>query len=181
VNYGGGGGGGGFSAPAAPSEEDYLAGDATYIAQLSALKNALDSYKADQAAQSSKYDVDYDTAVKQLGFNMGVDDPSTPDVNEALTTGTWNWADPLTAAGRAKASTTNDFSSRGQLQSSGYADALQNLERSLGQQNTALADSRTSFLGDLTRQGTQYQSQNTLAQQAARADAIARRAAQYGL
>lgn len=175
--YGGGDGGYGGGgpvepvAPAVPTEEDYLAGDATYNATISALKKQLESFQTDVGMQRENRKLDYNTALKDLGYiapGEGATDPS------------WNWEDTLTASGRAYQNQNNDFAARGMLQSQGYADSLENLSRSLMDQYTGIDQSNTQFNTDLDRQVTKAKDENTAASQAARAEAIMRRAAQYG-
>lgn len=177
--YGGGGGGygGGFDmggmAPvvAAPNEEDYLAGDSSYQTQIAALKGALDRYTADSTLQRTNYTTDYGKSLRDLGYTEGLNGQP----------GQWNWDDVLTASGRAYQNQLNDFASRGMLQSQGYADANEGLQRQLGQQYDQMLTNKTNFMTDLDRQLANYQAENTSSQQAARAESIARRAAQYGL
>ena len=176
-SYGGssyGGGGSYFSAdvaPApvvtAPSEEDYLAGDASYNTTISALKSALERYIANQGVEKTSYDKDYQTGLRDLGYD---------ESNQ-----TWNWLDQLTASGRGYQSQLNDFAARGMLQSQGYADANSNLQRSLTDQYNGMAQARDTFRQGQANDLANYQGENTSSQQTARAEAIARRAAQYGL
>lgn len=180
----GGGSGGGFApmgapapapAPAAPTEEDYLAGDAGYKAQLASLMKALSMYTADDTAQRTRYETDYGDALKNLGWTP--DNAETEDVNESA----WNWEDQNTASGRANQNQLNDFASRGMLQSSGYARANNDLQRSFNDQLGGVNRARTDFLGQRDRDLSAYKNENTSASQQARAEALARRAAQYGL
>lgn len=172
-------GGGGMmapmSAPIAPSEEDYLGGDAGYQAQIAALMKALEMYSADDTAQRTRYETDYGDAIKQLGWTP--DDPKTADINESA----WNWDDQNTASGRANQSQLNDFASRGMLQSSGYARSKNDLQRSFNDQLGSTNRARTDFLGQRDRDLAAYKNENTSSSQQARAEALARRAAQYGL
>lgn len=185
---GGGGGGGSFAAAApAPSVDPTqwlnAGGDAAYQAQIAALTKALSNYESDNTAQSSKYDVDYGTSLKNLGWAGAadgmVDDPSTPSVDESK--GSWNLQDQNTASGRAYQNQLNDFASRGLLQSSLYGEANNNLMRSLSDQLTGLDTAKTNFMDDLTRQLTTYKDQNNASQQQAKADALARYSAQFGI
>ena len=89
--------------------------------------------------------------------------------------------DQLTAAGRAYQSQLNDFASRGMLQSQGYADANSDLQRLMNDQYGQMATNKTNFMTGMERALSNYKGENTSSQQAARAEAIARRAAQYGL
>lgn len=179
--YSGGGGGGYYEAPAPaappppPTEEDYLAGDAGYQAQLAALMKALELYKSDDTAQRTKYEGDYGQALSTLGWTP--DNPKTADINE----GAWNWEDQNTASGRSYQSQLNDFANRGMLQSSGYARANNDLQRSFNDQLGGVNKARTDFLSQRDRDLAAYQNENTSGSQQARAESLARRAAQYML
>ena len=175
--YGGGGGGGGGGVgslsvqSAIPSESDYLKGDATYQATISALAKQLANFNTDIDTQLSNRKVDYDKALQQLGYIMPA---------KGATEGTWNFEDQMTAAGRAYQAMLNDFASRGMIQSSGYGEAQNDLTRTLNEQFKGLETSNKQFIDDTGRQKTKAADENTAAQQAARAEAILRRAAQYG-
>lgn len=166
-----GGGGGSAPAPAPvvtpPSEEDYLAGDSGYTTQLSALQSALQRYIADSDFQRKNYETDYSKSLRDLGYDEGKK--------------AWNWTDQLTASGRGYQNQLNDFGARGMLQSSGYADAFNELQRMLNQQYDSLSSAKTNYMTDLDNQLANYKGENTSSQQAARAEALARRAAQYGV
>ena len=171
---GGGGGmvpfsGGGGMSPmvAPPSEEDYLAGDGAYQTQLSALQGALQRYLADSDFQRTNYQTDYNQSLRDLGYDEGAK--------------AWNWDDKLTASGRGYQNQLDDFGSRGMLQSSGYADAYQELQRMLGQQYESVQGAKTNFMTDMDNQTANFKGENTANQQAARAEAINRRQAQYSL
>lgn len=175
-SYGGGGGGGGggftpmaMAAPvvAPPSEEDYLAGDSGYQAQQSALQGALQRYLADSDFQRTNYTTDYNRSLRDLGYDEGTKE--------------WNWNDELTASGRGYQNQLDDFASRGMLQSQGYADAYEELKRMLGQQYDSMSNARTAFMTDLDNQTANYKAENTANSQAARAEALQRRASQYAL
>lgn len=175
MNVGGFGGGGGgmgmeaMSAPAVtpPSEEDYLAGDSGYQTQLSALQGALKRYLADSDFQRSNYTTDYNRSLRDLGYDEGSKQ--------------WNWNDRLTASGRGYNNQLDDFASRGMLQSQGYADAYNELVRMLGQQYDALSGAKNTFMTDMDNQIANFKGENTSNIQAARAEALQRRAAQYAL
>lgn len=149
------------------SEQDWLAGDSAYAAQLAALQRALADTTADFTAQKSKYDVDYNDSLRTLGWRQEAE--GNP--------GSWNLDDLTTASGRAFQNQQNDFASRGVLQSSLYGTANDNLMRSLNDQLTSVNTGRTNFLDDMTRQESTFKNENTLNQQQARAEALARRAA----
>lgn len=166
---------GGFEpvAPAAPTEQDYLAGDSTYQATIAALAKQLQNFNADIASQRGNRELDYKKSLKDLGY-------VAPDPNSRSAGPQWNWNDTLTASGRANQNQLNDFAARGMLQSSGYADSFQDLTRSLTDQYTGIDQANTQFNTDLDRQTARAKDENTAASQAARAEAIMRRAAQYG-
>lgn len=171
---GGGGGGGGVAmgaAAAAPavSDEDYLAGESGYQAQLAALMRALSDYTADDTAQRTRYTTDYSEATKNLGWRDPDGDGAQP--------GNWDLEDLNTASGRGYQNQVNDFASRGMLQSSLYSEANDNFMRSMNEQLGSMNKAKTDFLSDRDRQLNSFKGENTLSQQQARAEAIARRAA----
>ena len=151
----------------APSEEDYLAGDSGFQTQSSALSAALQRYLADADFQKNTYETDYGKSLRDLGYDEG--------------SSKWNYDDKLTASGRGYQSQLDDFGNRGMLQSSGYADALNELQRMLGQQYDTLKTGKQTFMSDLSNQTANYRGENTSNVQAARAEALQRRASQYGL
>lgn len=172
---GGGGFGGGFvdtpPVVTAPTEEDYLAGDSAYQTQLAALKGALERYVSDSDLQRSNYQTDYGRSLRDLGYTEGQNGGA----------GTWNWDDMTTASGKSYQNQLNDFAARGMLQSQGYADANNDLQRMLQQQYGQMSTNKNNFMTDLERQLANYKAENTSSSQSARAESIARRAAQYGL
>lgn len=165
-----GGGDGGLSV-SVPSEEDYLKGDASYQATLSALLKQLTNFNTDIDTQLSNRKLDYSNALEQLGYIA----PSGEGVDPS-----WNYEDQTTAAGRAYQAMLNDYAARNMVQSSAYGEAQNDLSRTLNKQYEGLSTSNDQFVQDLTRQKTKAADENTAAQQAARAEAIMRRAAQYG-
>lgn len=177
-SYSGGGGGGGsyggggssLGVSAAPSEEDYLKGDATYQATLSALAKQLSNYTTDIDSQLSSRKLDYENALQQLGF-IAPAEGGTPS---------WNFTDAMTASGRSYQQMLNDFASRGMIQSQVFGDAQNDLTRTLNKQYEGMNTSNQQFLDDMERQKTKAADENKAAEQAARAEAILRRATQYG-
>lgn len=159
--------GGGAPVVSGPSEEDYLSGDSGYQTQLSALQGALQRYLADSDFQKTNYETDYGRSLRDLGYDEGAKE--------------WNWNDQLTASGKGYQNQLDDFGSRGMLQSSGYANAFQELQRMLGQQYDAMAGAKNTFMTDLGNQTANFKAENTANQQAARAEALQRRAAQFAL
>ena len=74
-----------------------------------------------------------------------------------------------------------DFASRGLARSGSYADALGGLQQQYLGSQTNLQGEQAGIEGDLATQLADFQAQQQLALQNAQAEAIARRAAQYGL
>lgn len=176
----GGGGGAALAAPAPPmSEADWLAGDQSYIRQMAALKAALDNFIADQGAQTTRYNTDFNEGIKQLGW-MGRPQ-AEGDSGWESEGGTWNETDQNTASGRAFTNQLNDFASRGILQSSLFGTARNDLQRSLNDQLGSVVTGRRNFLDDLIRQRTSYTQENENSGRSAREEALARMAAQIGL
>lgn len=164
----------GFAAPApAISEEDYLAGNASYQATLAALNAALKNYETDVEAQKKKYDVDYETSLGTLGYTRPVGTEGAPDYKP----GAWNLTDANTASGKSYQSQLGDFASRGLLQSSLYDRARNDLMDQLNKQLTSVNTARTNFMDDLTRQLTGYKTEDTQKRQQARMEALASMAA----
>ena len=171
---GGGGGAAGFAAPTmGVSEDDYLAGNASYQATLAALNAALKNYETDVEAQKKKYDVDYETSLGTLGYTRPVGTEGAPDYKP----GAWNLTDANTASGKSYQSQLGDFASRGLLQSSLYDRARNDLMDQLNKQLTSVNTARTNFMDDLTRQLTGYKTEDTQKRQQARMEALASMAA----
>lgn len=74
-----------------------------------------------------------------------------------------------------------DFASRGMSSSGVYADALAQLQQQYLQSQTNLQQEQTGFGSELEQQLAAFQQQQQAAIEQARLDAIARRAAAYGL
>lgn len=158
----------GAAAPAAPgvSEASFLVSDPGYKAQLAALTKALSDYQASNNTQLSQYNTDYGKSLKSLGW-----DPTAKD---------WNTQDQNTSSGRAVQNLNNDFASRGLLQSSLFGEADNNLMRSLNDQLSSIDTAKQNYSTNLAQQLAAYKNQNLASQQQAKADALARYAAQYG-
>lgn len=146
---------------------DYLKGDATYTAQQSALEQELQNLIAELGLQRTNYQTDYTSALSNMGWNQ---DQNSFDPKNLLG-----------AYGASYANQENDFANRGMLDSSGYANALTNLNTSFDKQKGDLDNSRSNFLRELQTRETGARNTNTQDIQRARADAIARRAAREGL
>lgn len=155
----GGGGGGGLVAPTPPPlstppvlhiDPNAYKGDPGYIAQANALHAALQNYESDYTNKVGQYNTQYAQAIKNLGWNPGV----------AGAQGQWALKDTNTAAGRSYQAQNNDYAARGLLQSSLYAQAVDNLMRSLNDQNTNLQNNKQSYLSGLSTDKAQYEANN---------------------
>lgn len=159
MSYGGGRSGGVPSAPAAEgpgpikSAKDWLAGDSTYLSQIANFNKALQDFQANQGLQRSQYTTQY-----------GMDKKSLQD---ALTQG--------------QTDLEEDFAGRGLLKSGLYTDALGDLNQEFQTQFGQLDTNQKNFMDNLARELANYQTENQMTKNQARADALRRRAAQYGL
>lgn len=141
------------AAPAAPisASSGGFSGDALYQSQASALAAALAGDQGDYNNQVNQYNQQYSTALQNLGY--------TPGANGAA--GAWNYQDQNAASGRGYQNLLNDYASRGLLQSSLYATALDNFNRSLNQQLTTTQNNKSSYLTNLLSNFTQQKDTNT--------------------
>lgn len=161
----GGGGGAAFSsggslistatgalAPAMPTDEEWLAGDTSYQAQLAALKKALEDYTAQDTLARSQYETDFGVNQQNLG--------------RARTEGI--------------ASQENDFASRGMINSGLFANERSELEADFGRRGDELTRGRQNWLSGRDNALGNFKTEQNLTQQQVLADALARRAAQFG-
>lgn len=150
--------------------------DASYIAQMAALAASKQNYETDFTNKTTQYNTQYADALRNLGFAPAApgakDNPATPGIDESK--GQWLLNDLNSAAGRSYNSQKNDFGARGLLQSSLYATAMDNLMRSLNDQNTSLNNAKQSYLSGLSTDKAQFEAQNTYQQEQAKQDAMAR-------
>jgi hypothetical protein len=165
-SYGGGGGSvgrssfnGGGSAPAAPKPTpppnlwQYLRGDTTYQDQVSQLRKAYSDYLASQNNDKTQYETQYGLGVKNLGQDR------TKSFDDLL----------------------NDYAGRGLLNSGVYGQAYSDLQSQYDSRQTQLDAQRKSFLDDLATNLTNFRGDQQTTQTSAKQEAIARRAAKYGI
>ena len=149
--------------PSIPTEDDFLGGDTTYLSQQAALKAALENYMSQMDQQKSQYGTDYTAKVDQLGYDLN---------------------DPSNARGMFKRSIgdqENDFASRGLLQSGLFGNARDELNSDFQSRANDMLRAKTQFETGLGTDLTNFQSEQGLTLDRARADALARRAAQFAL
>jgi len=148
-------------------QNDYLKGDATYVAQSGALEQELKNLIAELGLQRTNYNTDFNSALSNLGWDTK--------------TNSFDPRNLLGAYGASYSNQENDFAGRGMLDSSAYAQALENLGTSFNKQKGDLETARGNFLRELETRETGAKNTHTQDLQRARADAIARRAAREGL
>lgn len=158
--YGGGYGGGGMAAVAAAppppppmSVTDWLAKDTAYQSQESALKKALTDYVAQMGKNKTNYETDYTARSDDLAINKT----------------------------RSMDDQKNDFASRGLLFSGLYGQDVSKLTNDFARRTSDMERARSTFLDDLSTNFANFKDQQELTQTKAKQDALARRAAEYGL
>lgn len=136
-----------------PSVDEWLGTDTGYLGQQSALQQALAQFQAEQATQRTSGAATFAQRLRELQQSQQLDES---DLQE-------------------------DFASRGLAQSGSYADALTQLQQQYLQSQGNLQTEQTQWEGGFGSALAEFQAQQALAIQQAQAEAIARRAAQYGL
>lgn len=146
-------GGGAPAPPAPPSVDEWLAGDTAYLSTTDALQKALADYQARMNQQKGQYQTEYDTNLSNLG----------------------------TSREAALADLTDDFAARGLMNSGLFLNSHSELQSDYDARQAALEQGRASFLADLDAAFADFQSEQDLTTTKAKQDALARRAAKYGL
>lgn len=131
----------------------WLAGDTTYQQQLSNFKKSKTDYEAQYKRQKGITTRDYDEMVRSMNRQ------GTSDRDDQK----------------------NDFAGRGILHSGVFAKALGDYNTEFNAKMKNLLTGRSDKLGDLAMQRTNFLRQLTLEQNAARQDALRRRAAKLGI
>lgn len=140
-------------APKAPALDTYLRSDANYQNQLRTFAQALAEFQAGQQRTTAQDNTSWQGATRQLGEQKVKD----------------------------LAGIMNDFASRGMLKSGlygqGVADYTKTYQNNLNDLNTG----HSNALRDLSTANVNFQKDQAIQSAQARADAAARRAAQFGL
>lgn len=139
--------------PAVPSYTQYLNGDTTYQSQVAQLRQAYANYLASQNNEKTNFENTYALNRKNL----------------------------TTERGRALTDTTDDYASRGMLQSGLYGKAYADRGADYSQRQAALDTERQAFKGDLATNLSAFQGEQNSVLTSAKQEAIARRAAKYGI
>lgn len=185
---GGEGGGGGVatgsttgqvatSAPSMPSDDDWWNTDAAYQAQLGGINSNKTSALSNLAAQRQNYDTDLMTTLKNLGRSGA--NISQWDAGQGL--GDWDASNQSGAYGQGKTNLRNDFASRGMGDSSFYVTANDQFDNDMNSQFQNLVNARGAFGKARGQEEADANTQWANALAAAKAESIARRAAQYGV
>jgi len=133
--------------------DKWLAGDTTYQQQLANFNKSLSDYLAQFNRQTSITKRDYADMIRQLN-QQGAQD---------------------------RVDQQNDFAGRGILKSGVYAKALGDYNTEFNAKMKNLQTGQSDKLGDLSMQKTNFQRQLDLEKQAAKQDALRRRAAKLGV
>lgn len=136
-----------------PSIDDFLNSDAGYQQQINDLGNSLSQFLADVGRRRGTLQTDYGVSQKALS------DQRVQDL----------------------ANLENDYGARGILRSGLYGKAVGDYETEYGNRQSDLARQEQDALAQLDQQTSSFQSSQDLQKQAAMADAIRRRAANYGI
>jgi hypothetical protein len=154
---GGSSGGGGFGSAGAglkiPSLAAYLGGDAAYQGILSGGKRSLADFLSD------------------LGRRRG---EATTQFNQTSASMERDRVQQLEDL-------RNEFASRGLIQSGLYGQEQGRFQQQFTDQSNALKQQQASLMADLMSQQTNYQREQGLSLQAAKQEALARRAAKYNI
>jgi hypothetical protein len=146
-------GGQGPIQPVVPDVNSFLNQDSGYQQQLRDFTNALAQFNADVTRRKGVLESDYGTSKKAM------EDQKVKDLLNLQ----------------------DDYGARGVLTSGLYGKALGDYNTEFGNRMTDLDNKQTQALDSLGQESNRYKSQQDLQQQAAREDAIRRRAAQYGV
>jgi hypothetical protein len=146
-------GGQGPIQPVVPDLNTFLNQDSGYQQQLRDFTNALAQFNADVTRRKGILDSDYATSQKAMNDQKVKDLLSLQD----------------------------DYGARGVLRSGLYGKAVGDYNTEFGTRMTDLTNKQTQASDALNQETNRFKSQNDLQQQAAREEAIRRRAAQYGV
>lgn len=130
--------------PIVPSDTDWLNQDQGYLLTRAGLAKSLANSQADINHQRQDYDTQYQSDLRSLGYQGGH----------------WNQNDMNTQSGAAFQNQQNDFAARGMLRSSGFANNMTNLTRTLNDQLGNAEQARTTFRNTLSAQSGALQDEN---------------------
>lgn len=146
-------GGQGPIQPVVPDINTFLNQDSGYQQQLRDFTNALAQFNADVTRRKGVLDSDYATSQKAMNDQKVKDLLGLQD----------------------------DYGARGVLHSGLYGKAVGDYNTEFGNRMTDLGNKETQAVDSLNQESNRFKSQQDLQNQAAREEAIRRRAAQYGV
>ena len=156
--------GGAAAAPAPVYDEAQAAQDALntpeYVMAQQQLANALGLFKSQQSSDKQRYDVNYERALRNLGW---IPEKQTFDRGELRTSEGME-----TASGKAFTDSLNDFAARGLSQSGMFSVAQAAIQKRLNDQRLSAETGRSDFLAEQERKGSQF----TMEQEAQRQQAL---------
>lgn len=139
--------------PVVPDIEQFLAGDVGYQDQLRSFSKALSDYLADLNRNRTDLETTFQTSSKGLADQRLLDLEQLED----------------------------QYAAQGLLSSGLYGEAVGDYEKGYGEQVAELGRTRSRGLEDLLAGETQFRGEQATASEAAKNEAIRRRAAQYGV
>ena len=137
----------------APDINTYIAGDTDYQTAMSGYQSELARQQVANTNQHTQYDVGYNNS------KHGLEQQKAKTLQNLV----------------------YEFAAKNGLQSGGYSDAQGQVNNDFNAQQNALDNQRTTTFNGYDTGLQDYQAQNGVLQQNALADAVRRRAAQYGL
>lgn len=167
----------GTAAPVPPSDDDWWNTDAAYQAQLGGIESNKQSALANLLQQRQNYDTDLGSTLKNLGRRGS--DINQWDQGGGL--GEWDPTNMQGAYGQGLFNLQNDFSARGLSDSSFYNTALGDFNNDMNNQFNNLVQARGAFGRARGQDEADANAAYTNALNQARAESIARRAAQFGV
>ncbi len=151
-------------APAPVYDEAQAAQDALntpeYVMAQQQLANALGLFKSNQSADRQRFDVNYERALRNLGW---IPEKQAFDRGELRTSEGME-----TASGKAFTDSLNDFAARGLSQSGMFSVAQAAIQKRLNDQRLSAETGRSDFLTEQERKGSQF----TMEQEAQRQQAL---------
>lgn len=139
--------------------------DADYQRQVAELARQMADFQAQQNLANSQYDAATDQSLARMGWGKGG----------------WSIDDRGAAYGGAYSDNLNDFAGRGLGRSSAFADSIGSINRDFNNRKTDIDRSAMEFDQTQDRAFQTYKGQNDQGRSNARAEAVARIAAKYGV
>jgi hypothetical protein len=166
--------------PKPPTLKKWLSRDPAYLAERASLGGTRSNALADYRNQLLNYDLDFTTALKNLGRTGYKRDNTATKGKDEYKSGRWDANNQLGAYGQGLKGINNDFSSRGLLDSSFFGEGLTNFNTDMDNQLASLERSRQGYRSDNTVQVNAAETDYRNALKRAQADSAARAEVRYG-